>query len=121
MQWLTENNDETWRNSEIMRSFVDNHMSQVAKEEPLSSEVEDVVTSEDDNEFNILKNSTETTLSFVTTLLNERDKESVDIIVETLGDLASESVKYGNEKATYMIERTMEEIRMLKLENINEF
>lgn len=111
--WLNDDDPEStnqnWKNSEIMKDFATLYFNNLTEQEEQRDNEVPVVTSK--LELETEKISTE---DVANAYLTRQANEQLDHVIETLGDLAQESTKYGNETATYMIERTLEDIRAFK-------
>lgn len=102
---IPEDKDENWKNSEVMRLFVE------AMEEVESIQVEHVSTME---EFVDDFNSNSVTQAAQEPSLEAFELQaSLEEVVGELNKIASSSTKYGNEKATYQIELAAAQIRDL--------
>jgi len=120
MQYLFNDDDAestngNWKNSDIITSFSENFV------EPLM--VKHMEKEAADKEASVIKEAELATIeadliSFEqlgkVQVNPQSDTVNIDKVIESLAELAVESTKYGNEKATYRIERAVEDLRSLK-------
>ena len=139
MIWYNDDDPESqnanWKNSELMKSFADQYFDwqsnvEESKTEPIneldeeldrmwrSSPLTGVVAG---THVRKTADSDVTTNDVVKAMIEHKATAHLDFFIDSLVDLAAESYKYGNEKATYMIERTMEEVRALNIGEQNAF
>ena len=121
MNWFNDDDLEStnahWKNSEIMRSFVENYLDdKLAEPTEQKSDVDldNIITNAALEELGWPADENISIQEVVNFYKIAKANEELDDVIKTLGNLATESTKYGNEKATYMIERTIEEVRALK-------
>lgn len=119
-----ESTNANWKNSEVIRTFAENFIDRkmVEKRTTQDSSSNDSISEVGETgvtSLSWLDSSPVSDIELAAFAQQVREYEELDLLVESLADLAGESVKYGNEKATYMIERTMEEIRALKSGEVN--
>lgn len=102
---IPDDKDENWKNSEVMKNFVDLMRKQAAESPEVvdSTEVLEVFAEDEGEEedFGILDIETQSTRAKLEDTLNSLNK------------IAVESAKYGNETATYQIELAASEVKGL--------
>lgn len=104
---INEDKDENWKNSEVMRIFAE--MSKDGLDYITKAVVAETIT------------NTETTFDMVEDTLPSEElkaelsltRASLEIALDGLNKIASDSVKYGNEKATYKIELAASQLKDL--------
>lgn len=100
---IDEDKDENWKNSEVMRIFAEFVKEKENDMAPSTEAITEVIEAEVENE----------SLEVESDIDLELAKVSLEIALDGLNKIASESVKYGNEKATYKIELAASQLKDL--------
>lgn len=116
--WFNDDDPEkvqtNWKNSEITKVFAEQYLKSFAKD---SSDGEcecEIESKEEEQEKNSGKESDEVQELVVILEPVALAKKEIDEVIEKLAALAEESMEYGNEKAIYLIERTIDEVRDIR-------
>lgn len=99
---IFEDADENWKNSEVLRFFVNNYVKAKFEQDDGPPQVKTSAGLEEENKFS--DNKKEIQLESTSLDLKAAMKVEVDGIIEKLGELSKESYDMGNEKGTMMIE-----------------
>lgn len=99
---IFEDADENWKNSEVLRFFVNNYVKAKFDQdsEPLQAKVSAVLEEQNKNSDNKKELQLESTGLDIKAAM----QIEVDGIIEKLGELSKESYDMGNEKGIMMIE-----------------
>lgn len=94
---IFDDKDENWKNSEVMRLFVNNYMQVKTAQDNTNSTESVVEQAISDNKIGVDKKPVELDIKLAM-------QAEVNNILYQLNELAKESIDSGNEKATIMIE-----------------